>query len=40
MTIDPSAILALISDLTSRLAASEDENAQLRSALQQAQPVD
>lgn len=33
MTIDPAAVLALISDLTSRLAAAEQENAQLREAL-------
>lgn len=33
MGIDPAAILALISDLTTKLAAAESENAQLRQAL-------
>lgn len=37
MNIDPSAVLALLSDLTQRLAASEAENAQLRAALKAAQ---
>jgi hypothetical protein len=35
MGIEPAAILALISDLTTRLAAAESENAQLRQALAQ-----
>lgn len=38
MQIDPSAVLALLSDLTAKLAASENENAQLRAALQAAAP--
>lgn len=33
MSIDPSAILALISDLTTQLAAAEQENAALKQAL-------
>jgi len=41
MTIDPSAILALISDLTTRNAALQAENAQLREALANAgKPAD
>ena len=36
MQIDPAAVLALLSDLTAKLAASENENAQLRAALQTA----
>lgn len=35
MNIDPAAVLALLSDLTQRLAASEQENATLRAALAQ-----
>lgn len=33
MTIDPAAILALISSLTQQIAQLEQENAQLRAAL-------
>lgn len=33
MTIDPAAILALISDLTTRLATTEEEVASLRERL-------
>jgi hypothetical protein len=36
MHIDPSAVLALLSDLTQRLAASEAENAQLRAKMETA----
>lgn len=39
MGIDPAAVLALISDLTSRLATAERENGQLRAALAERQPA-
>lgn len=40
MSIDPAAVLAVISDMAARIAALEHENATLRAGAEQAAPRD